>query len=86
MNDETDEESFGAPKYASFVDQDEYRLSFGTGGLYVSESSQLIQSFDELHNWVEVIEIAVEKNLLQFKSTQSTRRAVREICTRLWVA
>lgn len=61
----------------------EYRLSFGTGGLYVMESSQLIQSYSELGDWSDVIEDAVEKNLLQFKSAQSTRRAVREICTRL---
>jgi hypothetical protein len=65
------------------VPSEEYRLSFGTGGLYVTESAQLIQSFSELGDWSEVIEDAVEKNLLQFKSTQSTRRAVREICIRL---
>ena len=65
------------------IPSEEYRLSFGTGGLYVTESAQLIQSFSELGDWSEVIEDAVEKNLLQFKSTQSTRRAVREICTRL---
>jgi len=62
---------------------EEYRLSFGTGGLYVTESAQLIQSFNDLHDWSDVIEDAVDKNLLQFKSAQSTRRAVREICTRL---
>lgn len=70
-------------KHSPFVPTEEYRLSFGTGGLYVTESAQLILSFDELGDWSEVIEDAVEKNLLQFKSTQSTRRAVREICTRL---
>ena len=63
--------------------QEEYRLSFGTGGLYVTESVQLIESFLELGHWSEVIEAGVEKNLLQFKSSGSTRRAVREICTRL---
>lgn len=83
MKHENDEEALTVPEYASFVRQDEYRLSFGTGGLYVSESYQLTQSFCKLHDWAEVIESAVEKNLLQFKSTQSTRRAVREICTRL---
>ena len=61
----------------------DYRLSFGTGGLYVVESLQLIQSYAALHDWDEVIEGAVEQNLLQFTSAQSTRRAVREICTRL---
>lgn len=70
-------------KHSPIVPTEEYRLSFGTGGLYVTESAKLILSFDELDDWSEVIEDAVEKNLLQFKSTQSTRRAVREICTRL---
>lgn len=70
-------------KHSPIVPTEEYRLSFGTGGLYVTESTQLIQSFSELDDWAEVIEKAVEDNLLQFKSTQSTRRAVREICTRL---
>lgn len=63
--------------------QEKYRLSFGTGGLYVTESTQLIQSFEELGHWSEVIEAGVERNLLQFKSSGSTLRAVREICTRL---
>lgn len=61
----------------------EYRLSFGTGGLYVLEGVQLSQSYSDLENWDEVIEHAVEHNLLQFKSSGSTRRAVREICIRL---
>lgn len=52
---------------------EEYRLSFGTGGLYVMESAQLIQSFSDLGDWSGVIEDAVEKNLLQFTSAQSTK-------------
>ena len=60
-----------------------YRLSFGTGGLYVTESGQLLHDYAELGDWDGVIEQAVAQNLLQFKSPQSTRRAVREICTRL---
>ena len=47
--------------------EEQYRLSFGTGGLYVTESAQLVQSYAELGNWSDVIEDAVEKNLLQFK-------------------
>ena len=70
-------------EHSPIVPTEEYRLSFGTGGLYVTESAQLIQLFDELGDWSEVIEDAVQKNLLQFKSTQSTRRVAREICTRL---
>ena len=62
---------------------DSYRLSFGTGGLYVMESFQLIELFGVFRDWPEVIEAAVKKNLLQFKSISSSRRAVREICTRL---
>ena len=65
------------------ANSEEYRLSFGTGGLYVLESAQLSQSYSDLESWDEVIEQAVEHNLLQFKSSGSTRRAVREICTRL---
>ena len=62
---------------------DSYRLSFGTGGLYVIESFQLIELFGVFRDWPEVIEAAVKKNLLQFKSISSSRRTVREICTRL---
>jgi hypothetical protein len=57
---------------------DSYRLSFGTGGLYVMESFQLIELFGVFRDWPEVIEAAVKKNLLQFKSISSSRRAVRE--------
>lgn len=71
------------PQNDQFVTSEKYRLSFGTGGLYVTASAQLVQLFSDLGYWSEVIEDAVEKNLLQFKSTHSTRRAVREICTRL---
>ena len=62
---------------------EDYRLSFGTGGLYVIESGLLIQAYSFIKDWDNVIEDAAEQNLLQFKSKQSTRRAVREICTRL---
>ena len=62
---------------------EEYRLSFGTGGLYVSESGSLIETYSSLKIWDDVIEDAVKKNLLQFTSSSSTKRAVREICTRL---
>jgi hypothetical protein len=72
-----------APNKARVSNSVEYRLSFGTGGLYVLESAQLGQSYSDLESWGEVIEHAVEHNLLQFKSSGSTRRAVREICTRL---
>ena len=61
----------------------EYRLSFGTGGLYVNESGSLIETYSSLKIWDDVIEDAVKKNLLQFTSASSTKRAVREICTRL---
>ncbi|WP_164745046.1 DUF1819 family protein [Alexandriicola marinus] len=61
----------------------EYRLSFGAAGLSVTESAWLVQSYFDLREWSDVIEAAVEQNLLRFKSRQSTRRAVREICTRL---
>jgi len=46
---------------------DSYRLSFGTGGLYVIESFQLIELFGVFRDWPEVIEAAV-KNLLEDKS------------------
>ena len=58
---------------------EDYRLSFGTGGLYVIESGLLIQAYSFIKDWDNVIEDAAEQNLLQFKSKQSTRRAVREI-------
>jgi Putative inner membrane protein (DUF1819) len=61
----------------------DYRMSFGTGGLYVIEARKLLAMYQDLKSWNEVIELAVTENLLQFKSSASTRRAVREIVTRL---
>ena len=45
---------------------EEYRLSFGTGGLYVSESGSLIEKYSSLKIWDDFIGDAVKKNLLQF--------------------
>ena len=61
----------------------DYRLSFGTGGLYVNESIVLLNLYLECEDWSQVIEKSVENNILQFKSDASTRRATREICIRL---
>ena len=61
----------------------DYRLSFGTGGLYVNESIVLLNLYLECEDWSQVIENSVENNILQFKSDASTRRATREICIRL---
>jgi hypothetical protein len=71
------------PQKTSTFQSEEYSLSFGTGGLYVIDSVKLIQSYTDLSDWSAVIESAVEKNLLKFKSAKSTRRAVGEICKRL---
>ena len=60
-----------------------YRLSFGTGSLYVQESQKLILIYLNNSSWKDTVEEAVNTNLLQFSSSQSTRRAAREICTRL---
>jgi Putative inner membrane protein (DUF1819) len=60
-----------------------YRMSFGTGGLYALEARSLLAMYQDLKSWDDVIEQAVAENLLQFKSSASTRRAVREIITRL---
>ena len=61
----------------------DYRLSFGTGGLYVNESIVLLNLYLECEDWSQVIEKSVENNILQFNSDASTRRATREICIRL---
>jgi len=61
----------------------DYRLSFGTGGLYVSESKVLLQLYSDLNSWSSVIEKSVDQNILQFNSDASTKRATREICIRL---
>jgi len=61
----------------------DYRLSFGTGGLYVSESKILLQLYSDLNNWSLVVEKSVNQNILQFNSDASTKRVTREICIRL---
>ena len=61
----------------------DYRLSFVTGGLYVSESKILLQFYSDLNNWSLVLEKSVDQNIFQFNSNASTKRATREICVRL---
>lgn len=56
----------------------EYRMSFGTGGLYAREARRLLAVYQDQRSWDNVIDQAVSENLLQFKSSASTRRAVRE--------
>lgn len=60
-----------------------YRLSFGVIPLAVSKSLILLTLYNELKNWDNVIRESIEKNVLQYNSTASSKRISTELCIRL---
>jgi Putative inner membrane protein (DUF1819) len=70
-------------KVQSISHSERYALSFTTGALLYQESVNLATLFIELDNWSLVREVAVEKNLLQMRTSKSSVRLCQEICSRL---
>ena len=58
-------------------------MSFTPGALFHQESLKLASLYFDVMNWAETRAIAVEKNLLQTRTTNSAKRITREICSRL---
>lgn len=61
----------------------QYRMSFSTGGLFHQESVQMASLFLECGDWNHVREEALSENLLQARTISSAKRTCREILFRL---
>ena len=60
-----------------------YRLSFTTGGLFIQESTSLVELFLASKDWLWVQEEVKSKNLLQVKTASASKRVAYEIISRL---
>lgn len=63
--------------------EDDYRLSFSTGGLFVGKSVELAKIYEDVEDWTDVKKIAAERGIGQFQAKSSTARTIRELTTRL---
>jgi len=63
--------------------QDTYRMSFSTGGLFVHESIVLAGLYTTLNNWDATWQQAQAANLLQARTQATLRRTSRELILRL---
>lgn len=62
-----------------------YRMSFGTGGLFLNESVAIARLYEELGDWTAVKKAAGEQGVIPFRKQASVTRSVREIANRLEV-
>jgi len=62
-----------------------YRMSFGTGGLFLNESVAIARLYQELGDWTAVKKAAGAKGVIPFRKQSSVTRSVREIANRLEV-
>jgi|SRR6476646_10146618 len=60
-----------------------YSMSFTTGTLFHQESVKVAMLFLESQDWSIVREMVLSKNLLQFRTVNTSKRVCREICSRL---
>lgn len=67
------------------AEQIKYRMSFGTGGLFLNESVAIARLYEELRDWTAVKNAAAEEAIIPFRKHSSVTRAVREIANRLEV-
>ena len=65
------------------IDEQQYKLSFTAGGLYVNESLELARIYLELRDWKQSISQAISEGFIQLPKESSKRRILREIATRL---
>ena len=65
------------------MNTEKYSMSFTTGALFHQESVNLAGWYLEKGNWNAVRDEVVAKNLIQARTTNSTKRICREICSRL---
>lgn len=62
-----------------------YRMSFGTGGLFLNESVAIARLYVELGDWGAVRKVAAANGVIPFRKQSSVTRTVREIANRLEV-
>ena len=67
------------------AEQIKYRMSFGTGGLFLNESVAIARLYEGLRDWTAVKNAAAEQAIIPFRKNSSVTRAVREIANRLEV-
>lgn len=60
-----------------------YKMSFSTGGLFLTESVEFAANYLELQDWDKVREHAIAENIIQSQAERSIARRTREILQRL---
>ena len=65
------------------MNTEKYNMSFIGGGLLQQESVKLAELYLEKTDWGEVRKEAINKNLLQARTSSSAKRICPEICKRL---
>ncbi len=60
-----------------------YKLSFTTGGLFIQESTSLIELYLNSKDWLYVENAVKSGNLLQVKTASASKRVAYEIISRL---
>jgi predicted MPP superfamily phosphohydrolase len=65
------------------MNKKKYLMSFMLGGLYYSESLQLLELHHQTKNWDDVYTLALEKNTLQNRVVSTAKRVLKEITNRL---
>lgn len=67
----------------SGVRQDQYKMSFGVGGLFLNESLIVARLHVEGEPWEQTIRRALDEGAASLPKTASNRRTLREISNRL---
>ena len=63
--------------------EEQYRMSFTAGGLFLRESPRIAELFLGLRDWGKVREAILRDNLLRLRTKSSSLRVSRELCDRL---
>ena len=65
------------------MDNNKYRMSFTTGGLFHRESVKLAALYLDVGDWNSVRDKVIAENLLQTRTLNTLRRVCREVVSRL---
>lgn len=65
------------------IDVHRYDMSFGTGGLFITESVATAALSETGNDWKNVSSLALEKGTVPFRKASSSTRTIREIVKRL---
>lgn len=63
--------------------EEQYRMSFTAGGLFLRESPRIAELFLGLRDWEKVREAILKDNVLRLRTKSSSLRVSRELCNRL---